>query len=66
MKISDRKVFSYVRLEARVSAGHLLRAIRELVDPALRDLSRTFDRLYAREARPSIPPERLLRAPLLL
>ena len=57
--------FSYVRLEARIPADHPLRAIRELVDAALRELSRSFDRLYAREGRPSIPPERLLRALLL-
>jgi transposase len=57
--------FSYVRLEARIPADHPLRAIRELIDAALRELSRAFDRLYARDGRPSIPPERLLRALLL-
>ncbi len=57
--------FSYVRLEARIPADHPLRAIRELVDAALAELSRRFDRLYARDGRPSIPPERLLRALLL-
>src|SRR4029077_7519222 len=57
--------FSYVRLEARIPADHSLRAIRELVDAALRELSRSFYRLYARVGRPSIPPERLLRALLL-
>jgi transposase len=57
--------FSYVRLEARIPADHPLRAIRELVDQALSELSRAFDKLYAREGRPSIPPERLLRALLL-
>ena len=57
--------FSYVRLESRIPADHPLRAIRELVDAALRELSRSFDRLYARDGRPSIPPERLLRALLL-
>lgn len=57
--------FSYVRLEARIPADHPLRAVRELVDAALRELSRAFDRLYARDGRPSIPPERLLRALLL-
>src|SRR5262249_16657079 len=55
----------YVRLESRVAADHPLRAIRELVDAALRDLSRSFERLYSRDGRPSIPPERLLRALLL-
>ena len=57
--------FSYVRLESRIPADHPLRAIRELVDAALRELSRSFGRLYARDGRPSIPPERLLRALLL-
>jgi transposase len=58
-------IFSYVRLEQRVPADHPLRAIRDLVDAALKDLSRDFARLYARHGRPSIPPERLLRALLL-
>ncbi len=44
---------------------HPLRAIRALVDDVLRDMSREFDGLYARVGRPSIPPERLLRAQLL-
>src|ERR1700759_1553351 len=57
--------FSYVRLEARIAADHPLRAIRILVDEALTTLSRDFDKLYSREGRPSIPPERLLRALLL-
>jgi transposase len=64
--IIDRKAFSsYVRLETRIPADHPMRAIRELVDRALLELSPAFDRLYAREGRPSIPPERLLRALLL-
>jgi transposase len=58
-------IFSYVRLERRVPADHPLRAIRDLVDAALRELSRDFGKLYARDGRPSIPPERLLRALLL-
>ena len=57
--------FSYVRLETRIPADHPLRAIRELVDAALAELSRAFDKLYSRDGRPSIPPERLLRALLL-
>jgi hypothetical protein len=61
----EERLFSYVRLETRIPTDHPLRAIRELVDAALKDLSRSFDRLYAREGRPSIPPERLLRALLL-
>jgi transposase len=57
--------FSYVRLEHRIAADHPLRAIRALVDATLKGLSRDFAKLYARDGRPSIPPERLLRALLL-
>jgi len=57
--------FSYVRLETRIPLDHPLRPIREIADEALRKLSPAFTRLYAREGRPSIPPERLLRALLL-
>ena len=58
-------MFSYVSPEERVPRDHPLRPIRELVDEILRGLSRDFDRLYAKVGRPSIPPERLLRAQLL-
>jgi transposase len=58
-------LFSYVDLEARVRAGHPLRAIRSIVDDALRDLAPDFAALYSRIGRPSIAPERLLRAMLL-
>jgi transposase len=59
------ELFSFVQLEQRVPVDHPLRAIRVLVDDALARLSRSFARLYARDGRPSIPPERLLRALLL-
>ena len=58
-------MFSYVSPEQRVPSDHQLRAIRQLVDGILGDMSREFDRLYAKIGRPSIPPERLLRAQLL-
>ena len=59
-------LFSYVDLEDRVRADHPLRTIREIVNAALADLSADFDALYPpRLGRPSIPPERLLRAMLL-
>src|SRR5262245_2587282 len=58
-------MFSYVSPEQRVPRNHPLRAIRQLVDEILDDLSRDFDKLYAKVGRPSIPPERLLRAQLL-
>ena len=58
-------LFSYVDLEARVPADHPLRAIRVLVDEALAVLSADFERLYSKTGRPSIAPEKLLRALLL-
>jgi transposase len=58
-------MFSYVSLEERIPADHPLRAIRRLVDQVLRAMSVEFDGLYAAMGRPSIPPERLLRALLL-
>jgi transposase len=58
-------LFSYVDIEVRIAAGHTLRQIRELVNEALGQLDLRFARLYADEGRPSIPPERLLRASLL-
>ena len=59
-------MFSYVSPEERVPQGHPLRRIKTLADAALRSLSGTFDRMYAQEGRPSIPPERLLKAQLLI
>jgi transposase len=58
-------VFSYVSLEQRVPSSHPLRTIRKLVDQALAELSGRFDELYASTGRPSIAPEKLLRALLL-
>ena len=58
-------MFSYVSAEQRVPPDHPLRAIRRLVDETLREMSREFDGLYAKVGRPSVPPERLLRAQLL-
>jgi transposase len=58
-------VFSYLSPEARVRKDHPLRAIRAMVDEVLSQLSRHFDTMYARVGRPSIAPEKLLRAQLL-
>jgi transposase len=58
-------MFSYITAAQRVPEDHPLRAIRTMVDKVLEQLSPTFDRLYSRIGRPSIPPERLLRALLL-
>lgn len=68
MRGDDRQpdaMFSYVSAEQRVPSDHPLRAIRGLVDEVLREMSREFDGLYATVGRPSVPPERLLRAQLL-
>ena len=58
-------MFSYVSLESRVPADHPLRGIKALLDEALKGMSRDFERVYASEGRPSIPPERLVRASTL-
>ncbi len=50
-------LFSYVRLESRIPTDHPLRAIRTLIDEALNGLSRDFNKLYARDGRPSIQCE---------
>lgn len=68
MRGSDERsgsLFSYVDLEARVRGDHPLRAIRRIANAALSDLSRAFAALYANFGRPSIAPEKLLRAMLL-
>src|SRR5947207_13189977 len=57
---------AFVDLESRVPVGHPLRTIRRLADAALAELSPLFDRMYAETGRPSIPPERLLKASLLI
>lgn len=58
-------MFSYIALEERIPKDHPLRGIRQLVDEVLKNLWPEFDQLYAKVGRPSIPPERLLRALLL-
>jgi transposase len=58
-------LFSYVDLETRVPQGHPLRAIREIANGALWELSAAFEAMYAPLGRPSIAPEKLLRASLL-
>jgi transposase len=63
--VKQGSVFSYVSLEARVPKSHPLRRIREIVDTALAEMSPEFEALYSKVGRPSIPPEKLLRALLL-
>lgn len=63
--VQQGAMFSYVSLEARVPAHHPLRGVKALLDEALAAMSRDFERVYAKEGRPSIPPERLVRASTL-
>ena len=58
-------IFSYLSPEQRVAVDHPLRPIRQMVDTVLKRLSPRFQALYASGGRPSIPPEKLLRALLL-
>ena len=58
-------LFSYVSCEARVPPSHPLRPIRAIMDEALEVLSPDFEAMYSAIGRPSIPPEKLLRALLL-
>jgi len=59
-------MLAFVDVETRVPPGHPLRSIKRLADQALTALSPTLDRMYAETGRPSIPPERLLKASLLI
>src|SRR3989304_2374475 len=61
----DPGMWSYVSREQRIAAEHPLRPIRQMVDEVLERLSPRFDKLYSKVGRPSIPPERRLRALLL-
>ena len=62
---ADNELFLYGSLEERVPEKHPLRPIRVMVDAALESMSGRFDQMYAKAGRPSIAPERLLRALLL-
>jgi transposase len=64
--IQQSAVFSYISAEQRVPQDHPLRAIRRMVDAALAGMSKHFATLYARSGRPSIAPEKLVRAWLLM
>lgn len=68
MRGADEKqsqIFSYIPLEDRIPRDHPLRRIRSMVDRGLEEMWTHFEALYARRGRPSIAPERLLRALLL-
>lgn len=59
-------MFSYVTMEQRIASDHPARSIRSLVDRALKQMDSELSKLYATTGRPSIAPERLLRAQLLM
>src|SRR3954453_7027206 len=59
-------MLAFVDLESRVPVGHPIRTIKRLADAALAELSSLFDEVYAETGRPSIPPDRLLKASLLI
>ena len=63
--IQQSAMYSYVSPEDRVPADHPLRPVRQITDVILREMSTVFARIYAQIGRPSIAPEKLLRALLL-
>jgi transposase len=68
MRGDDRQqadMYSYLSPEQRVRENHPLRKIRAMADEALKNMSRRFGEMYAKTGRPSIPPEKLLRAQLI-
>jgi transposase len=65
-KDGQNSMLALVTLNELVPARHPVRTVKKLADECLRQLSGTFDEMYARIGRPSIPPERLLKAQLLM
>ena len=63
---AQRTMLAIVDLEERVLKDHPLRTIKAVADAALPELSPTFDHMYAKVARASVPPERLLKASMLI
>jgi transposase len=62
---NQASLISYVSLEERIAKDHPLRKVRQLVDGLLKSMDGEFSQMYSRVGRPSIPPERLLRALLV-
>ena len=62
----QRAMLMVLNVEERIAPGHPLRRIKPLADAVLKELSPTFNRMYSTIGRPSIPPERLLKASLLM
>ena len=59
-------MLAFVDIEGRVPKDHPLRTIKAVADEALQRLSPEFDRMYSKVGRASLPPERLLKASLLI
>ena len=62
---NQEDMFSYISPEKRIPRDHPLRTVRQMVDAILAELSPHFSKIYSDVGRPSIPPEKLLRALLL-
>src|SRR5579885_208934 len=62
----QRPMLMVLNVEQRIAKDHPLRRIKQMADVVLKDLSPIFDRMYSAIGRPSIPPERLLKASLLM
>src|SRR5713226_4597745 len=62
----QRSMLMVLNMEQRVAKEHPLRRIKQLAETVLQGLSASFDRMYSATGRPSIPPERLLKATLLM
>jgi hypothetical protein len=68
MRGSDQEngsLFSYISMEDRIAEDHPLRSIRKMVDIVLKEMESLFTKMYSHEGRPSIAPEKLLRAQIL-
>ena len=63
--VHQEALFSYLSPESRIPKHHPLRLVRDMVNKALAELSPQFESIYANTGRPSIAPEKLLRASLL-
>jgi transposase len=59
-------MIAFIDVESRVPLDHPLRTVKNIAGAALRELSPLFDEIYADDGRPSFPPERLLKASLLM
>ena len=65
-KENQGELFFVIDVESRIRADHPLRALKKQVDSILRDLDEAFAKAYSLKGRPGVPPERLLKALLLM